>query len=137
MKEIKIVNSFTNKVIICGKYESIKDCLEKNRGANLLGAYLSGAYLSGVNLSDANLRGAYLSGAENYSENHDFFQEIIRRQKLDYFTNPQWSIIGQIIIHRLCWDSIKKRYNKKAMTIFKKLSKVGFNEWEERYKEML
>jgi hypothetical protein len=187
-KEIKIVSRFdSEEIIVCGKYESVKDCLEKNRdadlggtdlsgadlsganlggadlsGADLRGAYLSGAYLSGAdlrgaylrgaNLGGADLSGAYLSGAylsgaylsgadlsgaKNYSESHDFFQEIIRQQKLETFTNPEWSIIGQLCIHQLCWDSIKKRFDKKAMTIFKKLSKVGFNEFELKYKEVL
>ena len=123
MKEIKIVSRWdSEKVLICGKYESIKDCLEKNRGADLEGA---------------DLRGADLEGAKEYKASHSFFQEVIRRQKIDTFTNPEWIIIGQIIVHILCWDSIKKRYAKKAMPIFKKLSKAGFQEWEEKYKELL
>jgi hypothetical protein len=63
----------SNKILLCGEYESIKECLEKNRtaylsdadlsGADLSGAYLSGAYLSGAYLSGADLRGADLIGA--------------------------------------------------------------------------
>jgi uncharacterized protein YjbI with pentapeptide repeats len=41
--KIEIKNRFTNNIILCGEYESTKDALEKNRGANLSGAYLSGA----------------------------------------------------------------------------------------------
>jgi len=103
------------------------------RGANLRGAYLWGAYLRGADLQGANLRGAYLQGAKGYLDSHDFFQEVVRQQKIDTFTQKEWSIIGQIIVHRLCWDSIKKRFNKSAMGIFKKLKKVGFNEWEKKY----
>ena len=68
MKQIKIVSRFdSGKVLLCGKYESIKDCLEKNKeanlsGANLYGANLSGAHLYGANLSVANLSGADLCG---------------------------------------------------------------------------
>ena len=119
---IEIRNRWDNKVIICGEHESIKDCLEKNRGANLEGAYL---------------RGAYLRGAKNYFSSHDFWLEIIRRQELKTFTEKEWAIIGQIFCHRLCWDSIKKRYGKKAMPIFKKLAKIKFDEWEIRYKEVI
>ena len=119
--KVEIKHRFTDKVILCGEYESIKDCLEKNRG---------------VNLEDANLRGADLRGAKNYSESHPFLQEIIRRQELKTFTDKEWSIIGQILVHTLCWDSIKKRFGTGAMKIFKKLSKVGFEEWEEKYKEV-
>ena len=78
LKEIKIVSRWdSSRVLICGEYESIKDCLEKNRGAylrdaNLGGANLRGANLRGANLEGANLRGANLEGAKNYSGSHDF-----------------------------------------------------------------
>ena len=126
MKQIKIVSRFdSGKVLLCGKYESIKDCLEKNRYASLGGAYLEGA----------DLRGADLRGVKNYLNSHDIWIEIIRRQPTKDFTDKEWSIIGQIITHKLCWDSIKKRYGKKIMPIFKKLSKLGFDEWEKYYKD--
>lgn len=60
MKKIEIKNRYTGEVILCGKYESVKDCLEKNRGANLREADLWGANLSGANLWRANLSGADL-----------------------------------------------------------------------------
>ena len=199
--KIKIVSRWdSNKVLLVGKYESIKDCLEKNRGANLRGADLWDADLRGANLRGANLRGAYLRGAnlrdadlrranlrganlrganlrradlenadlrdadlrdanlrganlrganlrganlrdadlrgaENYLNSHDIWIELISRQPIKDFTSTEWSIIGQIITHRLCWDSIKKRYGKKIMPVFKKLSKLGFDEWEKYYKD--
>lgn len=126
--EIKIVSRWdSSKVLLCGKYESVKDCLEKNRGAYLRGAYLRGAYLEGANLG----------GAKQYLGSHDFWIEIIRRQEVKTFSAKEWSIIGQIAIHRLCWDSIKKRFGKSALNIFKKCSKAGFDEWEKHYKEIL
>jgi len=183
--KIEIRNRFDNKIILSGKYASIKECLEKNRSANLGsanlgganlwganlggaylgsanlrnaylgsanlrnaylgsanlrsanlgGAYLGGAYLGGADLEGADLEGADLRGTKNYLNSHYFFQEIVKRQKIDTFTQKEWSIIGQIIVHKLCWDTIKKRFNKSAMVVFKKLSKVGFREWEEKYKE--
>ena len=159
--EIKIVSRYdSSKILLCGEYESIKDCLEKNKDANLRDAYLWGADLRGANLRDANLwgadlegadlrsadleganlegadlRSADLEGAKNYVNSHDFFQAIIRKQDSKLFTEKEWACIGQICIHRLCWDSISKRFNKTAMNIFKKLSKVGFDEWEKKYKE--
>ena len=154
--KIKIVSRWdSNKVLLVGKYESIKDCLEKNRGAYLRGAYLEGADLRGANLGGADFRGAYLRGAnlrdadlrgadlrradlrgaENYLNSHDIWIELISRQPIKDFTSTEWSIIGQIITHRLCWDSIKKRYGKKIMPVFKKLSKLGFDEWEKYYKD--
>ena len=128
--KIEIKSRFdNNKVLVSGKYENIKECLEKNRDANLQGADLWGAGLCG-----SDLRGSNLRGIKNYSEHHTIFQEVVRQQKIDTFTQKEWSIIGQIIIHKLCWDSIRKRFNKSAMGIFKKLKKVGFDEWEEKYK---
>ncbi|MDP2730739.1 MAG: pentapeptide repeat-containing protein [Dehalococcoidales bacterium] len=71
--EIEIKHRVTGSVIISGDYESIKDCLVENgganlggadlEGANLGGANLGGAYLEGANLGGANLRGANLGGA--------------------------------------------------------------------------
>ena len=158
--KIEIRNRFDNKIILSGKYASIKECLEKNRGtdlrsanlggadlrsanlwgadlrsANLEGADLEGADLEGANLWGADLGSANLGSAKNYLNSHYFFQEIVKRQKIDTFTQKEWSIIGQIIIHKLCWDSIRKRFNKSAIKIFKKLSKVGFNAWEAKYEE--
>ena len=206
MKEIKIVSKWDNdKVLLFGQYESVKDCLKKNHGADLRGAYLCGAYLSGADLSGADLSGAYLSdvnlygadlrgadlsgaylsgaylcgaylcgaylsgaylsgadlfgadlrgadlrgadlrgadlrgadlrSATGYLSSHDFFQEIVKQQDSKTFTSKEWVCIGQIIVHRLCWDSIKKRFNKEAMSVFKKLAKVGFDEWEKHFKE--
>jgi len=157
MKEIKIVSRWdSSKVLLCGKYESIKDCLEKNRGANLGGANLGdadlrsadlgGAYLRSVDLGGANLGGAdlrsadlggaYLRSAKNYLSSHDFFQEVIRRQPVKTFTQAEWASIAQIIIHKLCWDTIKNKHKTSAMRVFKKCSKVGFDEWEKHFKEL-
>ena len=175
--KIEIKNRYTDEIMLCGEYESVKDCLEKNRKANLSEADLSGAYLSeadlsraylsganlyganlsranlsradlsGANLSEADLSGAYLygadlsgadlSGAKNYVSCHVFWLEIIRRQKIEIFTEKEWAIIGQVFTHRLCWESIKKRYGKKIMPIFKKLSEIGFGEWSDKYSGIL
>ena len=140
--KIEIKNRYTDAIILHGEYESIKDCLEKNRGANLEGAYLRGANLGDAYLEGAYLRGAYLGGAnlggaKNYVSSHDFWLEIVRRQKVGDFTDKEWMIIGQIFTHRLCWNSIKEKYDKEAMPIFQKLSKAGFGEWKEKYEEIL
>jgi hypothetical protein len=81
---IKIENRYTGKIIISGEYENIKDCLDKNRDANLRGADLMDANLRGAdlmganlrdtnlwdaNLMDANLRGADLMGANLWGAN--------------------------------------------------------------------
>ena len=112
------------------------------RGADLQGAYLRGAYLRGADLRGADLRGAdlrgaYLRGAKEYYDSHYFWAEIIRIQKLDTFTDKEWSIIGKIITHQPCWDTIKEQYNKKILPIFKKLAKAGFEEYLKHYEEVL
>jgi hypothetical protein len=62
--KIEIKKRWNDDIILCGEYESIKDCLVKNRGANLSGANLYGANLSRANLSGANLSGTDLSGTD-------------------------------------------------------------------------
>ena len=57
--KVEIKHRYSGNIILCGEYESIKDCLEQHRGADLRGAYLADAYLRG-----ANLVGAYLKGAK-------------------------------------------------------------------------
>ena len=145
--KIEIKDRWDGNVILCGEHESIKDALEKNKGANLEGAYLRGADLGDANLEganlrcaylgDANLEGANLRGAKSYADSHDFFREIIYRQEVGNFAEKEWAMIGVILVHRICWDSIKKRYGKKVMSIFNKLAKVGFDEWEKKYSEVL
>jgi hypothetical protein len=34
---IEIKNRFNDEIILCGEYESIKDCLEKNKGGTSRG----------------------------------------------------------------------------------------------------
>ena len=62
--KIEIKNRFTNEIILCGEYESVRDCLEKNKKADLSVADLSVADLSVADLSGANLSRANLSGAD-------------------------------------------------------------------------
>ena len=111
--------------------------------ADLHFAYLNYVNLSSVDLHSANLRSTHnlsstnLSSIKNYKNIHEIFQAVIRQQDSKFFTIIERRIIKQIITHRLCWGSIKKRFNEKAMSIFKKLSKVGFDEWEKEYTEKL
>ena len=144
--KIEIKHRYTNEIIIQGEYESVKDCLEKNRGANLEGANLRSANLEGANLWGANLRSANLGGAnlgganlldaKEYKQSHDFFSEIVRRCSVKIFTSAEWKCIAVISIHRICWDTIKKQFSKTAMSVFKKLAKEGFDEWAEHYAEI-
>jgi len=162
--EIKISSHLdSSKILLCGEYESIKDCLEKNRGANLEGANLrganlrganlrganlgganlrganleganlGGANLRGANLRGANLGGANLRGAKNYYTSHDSALEIIRRQDIKYFSDKEWAIIGKIATHRLCWEKITIDY-KSSLSIFKKLDKLGYGEFLKKFK---
>ena len=62
-KLIEIKRWDTGEIIISGKYESVKDCLEKNSYANLSYANLSYANLYYANLSYSNLSYANLSYA--------------------------------------------------------------------------
>ncbi|MBU2060085.1 MAG: pentapeptide repeat-containing protein, partial [Gammaproteobacteria bacterium] len=97
--------------------------------ADLGGADLRSADLGSAYLRSADLRGADLGGAKNYQDSHDIFKEIVRRQKVDTFTSAEWAAIGQITIHTLCWDTIKKRFGDVMGHIFEILAKEGFDEW--------
>ena len=101
--KIEIKNRFNGEIILCGEYESIKECLEKNSGADLHGANLYGADLyeaETIQLPVINLNGSrhhffYLNGEiqigcekhtvahwiENYSEigkANDYTEEQIK-----------------------------------------------------------
>ena len=154
--KIEIRYRFTRNIIISGKYDTLRECLEKNRGADLEGAdlegadlrgadlegaYLRGAYLRGADLEDAYLggaylRGAYLRGAKGYVNAHDIFAEVVRRQEMNVFIDKEWSAIAQITIHRLCWDSIEKRFPNIMPHIFEVLAQAGFTEWLEYWNKM-
>ena len=157
--KIEIKHKDTGTVIRTGEYDSIKDYLVQNRDADLRGADLGGAdlrgadlggadlggadlrgadlrdaylryaYLGYADLRGADLRGADLRGAKNYTDSHDIFQEVVRRQPSTVFSTPEWSAIAQITIYRLCWDSIKKRFPTVMPHIFWVLADAGFNEW--------
>lgn len=73
--------------------------------------------------------GAYLRGVKNYVNLCDFAQEIIRRQTVKTFTIKEWIAIGQIFLHRFCWEIIKKKYLEEAKSISEKLAKIGFDEY--------
>ena len=185
--KVKIKHRFTGALIISGEYESVKRCLEKNKGANLEGADLGGAYLRGANLGGANLggaylrganlgganlggadlgganlegaylrgaylrganlegaylggaylEGAYLRGAKGYVDSHDIFVEAVQRQEVEIFVDIEWAAIGQITIHRLCWDSIKKRFADVMPHIFEVLAEAGFDEWQKHWNTLV
>ena len=115
--KIEIKHRYTDTVLLCGEYESVKDCLEKNVGANL--------------------GRANLGRAKRYVNSHAFFTEVVRRQNESIFTSAEWAAIAIISIHKICWDAIKKRFGETAMSVFKKLSVAGFDEWEKKYSEIL
>ena len=145
MPDVKIKHRLTDNLIISGKYKSVKDCLEQNRGANLgdadlggadlVGANLGGANLRGANLRGANLRGADLVGAKGYVNFHTIFEEAVRRQKTEVFSDIEWSAIAHITIHPLCWDSIRKRFGGVMPHIFEVLADAGFTEWLNYWKK--
>jgi len=132
------IKSFFGKVLFELEKEnnSIKDTLIEavNKGAYLGVANLGGAYLEGANLESANLGGANLGGAKNYITNHDFFIEILRRCDRDKLTQKEWMMAGLISIKRLCWGTIRNKFDKSALSLFKKLADLGFDEWYNYYK---
>jgi len=156
VKTIEVKNRFTGNVIVSGKYESIKNCLEKNRdadlgganlgGANLGDAYLGDAYLRGANLRDANLRDANLGDANLGGANlrganlgvkyppmmsHAFIAEILKRETND-INMLKW--IGLILLMReWCWDDFKEKASGKALLWAKKILCGKWPEFKEPF----
>ena len=150
--EIKHMNG---TVLFAGDYDTIKACVEAAakqgadlRGADLTGAYLRGADLTGANLtgadltgadlgcadlSGADLSGADLSGIKNYAHSHDIFAQLVR-DNLTKFSVAEQAIAFRIVGLRLCWQSIRKEYGKKIVPVFRKLDKLG---WDEYLKEWI
>ena len=59
------INRWDNQeIIVCGEYESVKDCLEGNKDKSFYRANLRSADLRSADLSSANLRSADLSSAD-------------------------------------------------------------------------
>ena len=58
--KIEIKRWDNGKIIVCGEYESIKECLEKNSSADLSSADLRSANLRSADLRYADLRSANL-----------------------------------------------------------------------------
>ena len=93
-REIIIKNRFNNKIMICGEYEDISDCVEKNKAnlreadlyeADLRRADLYGADLRRANLYEANLRRANLYEADLYGADlrgADLYGADLRRADL-------------------------------------------------------
>ena len=69
MQDIEIRCWDTEKIIVAGKYVSVKDCIEKNKDEGFYRADLSYADLSSADLSYANLSSANLSYANLRSAN--------------------------------------------------------------------
>ena len=96
---------------------------------------LHGVNFRNSDLRNSDLRNSNFRNSKNYSENHDIFQEIVRSQKAEIFTSREWECIAYICIHRICWDSIQKRFSAAAGRVFRKLADAGFGEFLERYNE--
>jgi len=93
--EIKIKNRHDNEIIVCGKYENIKECVEKNKylqDADLRDTNLQGADLRGANLRDADLRDANLRGAN--SKDADFRGANLRDVNLRGANSPDADFRG-------------------------------------------
>jgi hypothetical protein len=45
-------------------------------------------------------------------------------------------MIGILTIHRICWESIAKRFGDAIIPLFKKVAKCGFDEYLKKYEEV-
>lgn len=116
--------NFTNSDLLGGTF----------RGANLTGANLTGANIHIANFEGANFRNTILDGIKNYSTNRIIFLELIKRLGLNNLSKSQLARICEVMIESLCYNNIIEKFGKKPLAVFKKLSKIGFSEYEEKYK---
>jgi hypothetical protein len=100
-------------------------------GADLGGAYLGGADLRGADLGCAYLGCANLGDVKSYVSSHYIFAQLIINATIKFTVHEQ-EMAFRIFTLRLCWDSIHKEYGKKIVPVFKKLAKLG---WDEYLKE--
>ena len=121
--KIQIKSRYTNVIMHEYEEESLKIAVVKS-------------VKSGADLRGADLRGADLRRAEQYSESHDVFCELVRIQKSSAFTAKEWEFIAHISIHRICWDTITGEFRNVAMRVFKKLAKAGHNEYLKKFQKV-
>ena len=127
--KIEIKHRFdSSKILVCGEYESIKECLEKSveLRKDLRGAYLSGADLRGANLRGADLRGAYLRGADLRGEK--LTKEPLMLSGLKYFV-----IIAVEKIHIGCEVHKAEEWAKLKDSTISEMDS-GALEWWKTYK---
>jgi len=134
MKLFEIKHRISGSVLFSLKTETLKLTLEAAVKAE---TDLTGAYLRGADLTGANLTGADLRGAKNYVNNHDFFLALIYQQKIEAFTEAEWAMIGQVIVHRYCWGVIQERHGQGFLHVLEILDAAGFGEYAVKYREVL
>ena len=134
MKLFEIKHRISGSVLFSLKTETLKLTLEAAVKAE---TDLRGAYLTGADLRGADLRGADLRGAKNYVNNHDFFLALIYQQKIEAFTEAEWAMIGQVIVHRYCWGVIQERHGQGFLHVLEILDAAGFGEYAVKYREVL
>jgi len=90
----------TNEIIICGEYESVKDCLERNKDKSFYRANLRSADLRSADLRYADLRSADLHCADLRSA--DLHCADLRYAKgiNKYLTTPLYSMLDQVGVIR-------------------------------------
>ena len=149
--KIEIKNRYNGSIILCGEYENVKDCLEKNRDADLVGADLSnadlrGAYLVGANLVNANLSFANLVDANLVGANLTnctilglkigvatitlFKKEGGRKS---YFLKDD---IGNKIVFCGCWMSTLEDFETRCKEVYPNDPKAAYEEQIEILKSL-
>lgn len=106
---IEIKNRFTGEIIISGKYESLKELVEKNS----------------TYLRDADLRDADLGVKIPPINSHDFIVEILKREAGENIKYLKY--IGIIILMReWCWEDFLEKLPK---SFIKWAQKILCDKW--------
>jgi len=107
------------------------------RHADLRHADLRHSDLRNADLWNADLRHADLRRIKNYSESHQIFQHLVKGQSIKVFTESEWAMIGKIILHMPCWDTIKNKFGRSFLRVLEILKDAGWPEYYDKYVEIL
>jgi hypothetical protein len=97
-------------------------------------ADLRGANVEAANLDNACLIDADLTGITGYVRSYEIFAEVVSRQPIATFNAAERVAIGDVLLNRPCWRTIRWRYHDVAPRILDVLAEAGFTEWRDYWR---
>jgi len=98
---------------------------------------LIGSVVSRANFSGANLRGAKLDNIKGYVDCLDIFLELVRRCPISSIGEHQWVAIGKLLLHRMCWNTMKNKLGESLIPVCVQIAGKGFPDYLTKYQGIL